>query len=83
MPQQSRSRDQEKIVVRLPDGMRSKLTDRAKANFRSTNSEVVMILANALGDESNAAAGPGPEKAVPAAAANRSALPGGSIDPRQ
>jgi plasmid stability protein len=38
------SRSQEKIVVRLPDGMRDQLAAAAAANNRSTNAEVVSRL---------------------------------------
>lgn len=49
------SRDLDKIVVRLPQGMRSRLSDRAKQNLRSVNAEVVMILAGALKEQDKAA----------------------------
>lgn len=39
----------EQISVRLPAGMRQALAERASANGRSSNSEVVVILADALG----------------------------------
>jgi hypothetical protein len=34
----------ERIIVRLPDGMRDRLADLAKLNNRSTNAEVVVAL---------------------------------------
>lgn len=41
---------QDQFVVRMPDGMRDRLAERAKANMRSMNSEAVMILASALSE---------------------------------
>lgn len=43
-PDQYPSRLAEKIVVRLPDGMRDRLKTRAEANGRSVNSEVILAL---------------------------------------
>lgn len=37
-------KDYEKFVVRFPDGMRDAIAERAKANGRSMNSEIVQIL---------------------------------------
>ncbi|WP_330998809.1 Arc family DNA-binding protein [Intestinirhabdus alba] len=37
-------KDYEKFVVRFPDGMRDAISERAKANGRSMNSEIVQIL---------------------------------------
>lgn len=42
------SRSLEKIVVRLPDGMRDRLKAHAAANNRSVNAEVVSLLEAAL-----------------------------------
>ncbi len=36
--------DQEKFVLRLPDGFRDRLRDAAKANGRSMNAEVIARL---------------------------------------
>lgn len=44
------SRTADKIIVRLPDGMRDKLRARADANHRSVTAEVVSILALAVGE---------------------------------
>ncbi|EAA7439498.1 Arc family DNA-binding protein [Salmonella enterica] len=45
-------KDYEKFVVRFPDGMRDAIAERAKANGRSMNSEIVQILQDAI-DEAN------------------------------
>lgn len=42
------SRTADKFVIRLPDGMREEIAERAKANGRSMNSEMVMMLRNQL-----------------------------------
>jgi len=44
-------KDFDKFVLRLPEGMRGAIAERAKRNGRSMNSEVVQILQDAL-DES-------------------------------
>lgn len=41
-------KDYEKFVVRFPDGMRDAIAERAKANGRSMNSEIVQILGDVL-----------------------------------
>lgn len=46
MPQESESRALDKVIVRLPDGMRDRLKDAAKANNRSMNAEIVARLEN-------------------------------------
>ena len=38
----------DKYVLRMPDGMRDKITELAKANNRSMNAEIVLILQQAL-----------------------------------
>lgn len=38
----------DKYVLRMPDGMRDKITELAKANGRSMNAEIVLILQQAL-----------------------------------
>lgn len=38
----------DKYIVRLPDGMRDKITELAKANNRSMNSEIVLMLQQAM-----------------------------------
>jgi hypothetical protein len=45
MPQASPSRDQNKFIVRLPEGMRNRIAEAAKANGRSMNAEIVSALA--------------------------------------
>lgn len=37
----SESRDLNKFLVRMPDGMRDRIADAAKANGRSMNAEIV------------------------------------------
>lgn len=39
---------QDKFNLRLPDGMKDDIAERAKANGRSINSEIVQILEDAL-----------------------------------
>ena len=41
-------RDYDKFMLRFPDGMRDAIAERAKANGRSMNSEIVKILQDAL-----------------------------------
>lgn len=41
-------KDYDKFVLRLPEGMRDAIAERAKANGRSMNSEIVQILEDAL-----------------------------------
>lgn len=41
-------KDYDKFVVRLPEGMRDAIADRAKKNGRSMNSEIVQIIEDAL-----------------------------------
>lgn len=55
-PQQSASRNSDKYIVRLPDGMRDALAQRAKGENRSMNAEIVAILEAALADEGGVAA---------------------------
>jgi hypothetical protein len=38
----------DKYVLRMPDGMRDKITERAKANNRSMNAEIVLMLQQAM-----------------------------------
>ena len=38
----------ERFTVRMPDGMRDAIAERAKANGRSMNSEIIQILESAL-----------------------------------
>lgn len=45
------SQMQEKFTVRFPDGLRDAIAERAKANGRSMNSEIVQILQDALDNE--------------------------------
>jgi predicted HicB family RNase H-like nuclease len=52
------SRTADKIVVRLPTGMRDRLIQEAKANGRSVNAEVVNRLTSSFSDISGSAANP-------------------------
>ena len=47
------SQMQDKFNLRFPDGMRDAIAERAKANGRSMNSEIVQILQDALGKEAD------------------------------
>lgn len=52
------SQMQDKFTVRFPDGLRDAVAERAKANGRSMNSEIVQILEDALrGKEQDLAIG--------------------------
>lgn len=44
MVQHSESRDLDKIIVRVPDGMRARIKTAADANNRSMNAEIVAAL---------------------------------------
>lgn len=41
----------DKMMIRLPDGMRDRIRDKAKANRRTMNSEVVHYIDRALAAE--------------------------------
>lgn len=41
------SRDSDKVIVRLPDGMRDRIKDTAEQNGRSMNAEIVATLGDA------------------------------------
>jgi plasmid stability protein len=62
----------------MPDGMRARIAAAAKRNHRSMNSEIIMILANALGDEGQPATGESLQATAPAAGHSKAALQGGS-----
>lgn len=38
----------DKYVLRMPDGMRDQITSRAKANNRSMNAEIILMLQQAM-----------------------------------
>ncbi|USC55675.1 Arc family DNA-binding protein [Klebsiella pneumoniae] len=46
-------REYDKFMLRFPDGMRDAITERAKRNGRSMNSEIVQIIQDALDLESS------------------------------
>ncbi|CAH1652116.1 Arc-like DNA binding domain-containing protein [Hyphomicrobiales bacterium] len=48
MPQETPSRDLDKVIVRLPDGMREQLKEAAKFAKRSMNAEIVARLADSF-----------------------------------
>lgn len=62
-------RDADKLMIRLPDGMRAKIKALAKANRRSMSAEVITAL-----DERLAATGAGFADTTPAAADQTGAL---------
>lgn len=43
--------DQDKFIVRLPDGMRDEISAAAKLNRRSMNAEIVHRLISFIGDD--------------------------------
>ena len=45
------SRDADKFVVRLPDGMRDQITDVARTNGRSMNKEIIKRLERTLHED--------------------------------
>ncbi|AXO90242.1 Arc family DNA-binding protein [Pseudomonas parafulva] len=47
-PASTSSRDADKFVVRLPDGMRDRIGDAARGNNRSMNSEIITRLERSL-----------------------------------
>ncbi|WP_422235098.1 Arc family DNA-binding protein [Methylorubrum rhodinum] len=60
------SDEADKLLLRFPSGMRQRLEDRAKSNFRSMNGEVVAILSTVLADETQPPpAGPAPAESSP------------------
>ena len=55
------AKDLDKIMIRLPDGMRERLTELAKGNKRSVNAEVVARLEASLEREPRFASNSGPK----------------------
>lgn len=51
------SRQAPKFVIRMPDGLRDRLWDRAKLNHRSVNAELVSRLMRSLEEEDRAELG--------------------------
>ncbi|RFC66584.1 Arc family DNA-binding protein [Fulvimarina endophytica] len=47
------NRTNDKIMLRVPDGMREAIKARADANGRSSTAEIVAIIAAALGGETD------------------------------
>lgn len=52
MPNEKPVREQDKFMLRLPDGMRERIADEAKNSGRSMNSEIVARLARSLEETS-------------------------------
>ena len=50
MAQESASREQDKFMVRMPEGMRDEIAKAAKANNRSMNAEIVARLERSISD---------------------------------
>lgn len=73
------SRDGEQVHIRVPRGMRQALADRASANGRAMNSEIVQILNRALREGVAATTGDQLAGMTPAVAQNTAALQGGDI----
>lgn len=72
------SSELDKLMLRMPDGMRPQLKAMAALNRRSLNSEVIFHLERVLRN-ANAATGANLPGATPAAASDSAALQGGSI----
>ena len=70
-------RTDEQFNIRMPDGMRKQIADRARSNLRSMNSEIVIILAHALGNQVLSTTGKEFGDTIPAAGSNDTALQGG------
>nr|WP_092046278.1 Arc family DNA-binding protein [Methylobacterium pseudosasicola] len=54
MTQDSPSRRQDQFVLRLPDGMRERIADAARANNRSMNAEIVSRIQQSLDGQASA-----------------------------
>lgn len=54
MPQRSEIRSADKYIVRFPHGMRDRIRERAAANRRSMNAEIVHYLDRALAAQQEA-----------------------------
>lgn len=72
--------EQDKFMLRLPDGMRARVATSAKANRRSMNSELVYQLQRLYG--ATEATGEGLDAQIPAASSDTTALQGGASHPR-
>jgi hypothetical protein len=47
----------DKFMLRLPEGMRSRIKHHARQNLRSMNSEIVLMISSALSQKGSTAAG--------------------------
>jgi hypothetical protein len=74
------SRYLDKLMVRMPDGLRGRIARAAKLNRRSMNQEVVLILLRALGDDTDAT-GAGLATSTPAASPNNAVFEHGAHQP--
>lgn len=45
----------DKVMIRLPDGMRAKLKERATNSYRTLNGEIVMLIERGLAAEAASA----------------------------
>ena len=72
------SRTADKFMLRMPDGMRDYIADRARATRRSMNAEILVLLESAIG-RGKATTGEGFADTAPAVASNETALQGGPI----
>jgi predicted HicB family RNase H-like nuclease len=50
-PQETASRDLDKFMLRLPDGMRERIAEVAKTNNRSMNAEIISCLSQFYGED--------------------------------
>lgn len=75
------SRTDDKIIVRVPEGMRPALQEIARQNRRSANAQIVLMLEHALRGAA-AATGERFGDSPPAAALDEAALQGGPINQR-
>lgn len=50
------SREQDRVMIRLPDGLRPLLRRRAQGSYRTMNAEIVMLIERGLAAENVASA---------------------------
>lgn len=75
------TRDADKFMVRMPEGMRDQLSAVARANRRSMNAELIFHMERILRD-ATAATGDNLPGTAPAAASRNATMPGGLADQR-
>lgn len=71
------ARTDDQFNLRMPAGMRDRLTNRAKSNMRSMNGEIVMILADALKHQGQPTTGESLPANAPAVGHHDTAVQGG------